>query len=289
MKILFLILTISSHLLGQTDSILTYSYFPLQVGNEWCYRSYTSNNYGTKETLFNQTVICDTIMPNGKLYFGINNNLSSEIVFYREDIESKKLYLYGAFNDSSEILFYDFNSNQATYNSDLFGMINVITGIDSIKNLILYKPFIEFSYNSTYGIAKYIFSEGIGNTWYKHISPNEIIVGEIEYARINGKTFGQITNIHKKTNLINSDEYIKIYPNPFNSQTTLLYKIFNAGDVNIKIYNSLGELVEDFGSFYREQGEYEQKIFLENYNSGLYFCQLFINEKRYTVKLLHIK
>ena len=47
------------------------------------------------------------------------------------------------------------------------------------------------------------------------------------------------------------------YPNPFNSETTIWYGITRAGNVTLKIYNTLGEEIRTLVNEYKEIGSYE--------------------------------
>ena len=60
------------------------------------------------------------------------------------------------------------------------------------------------------------------------------------------------------------------YPNPFNPSTTIEYFIPGEANVNISIYNLLGELKEQFVFENQEAGFYSVRWNAENYPSGMY-------------------
>jgi hypothetical protein len=75
-------------------------------------------------------------------------------------------------------------------------------------------------------------------------------------------------------------ELIDNYPNPFNSDTTIRYKIPKSGIMTIEIFNSLGEKVfQDRWSSNMGSGEYE--LTATNWATGVYFYRLGYNEESF--------
>ncbi len=64
---------------------------------------------------------------------------------------------------------------------------------------------------------------------------------------------------------------INNYPNPFNTNTTFEYTITKAGNVNITVYNLLGEKVQNFVNKYQDAGTYKIEFDGSNLNNGTYF------------------
>ena len=64
------------------------------------------------------------------------------------------------------------------------------------------------------------------------------------------------------------------YPNPFNPSTTIEYTIPKAGNVKLKIYNSLGEEVTTLLNKYEEAGNYKINFDGSALSSGIYFYKL---------------
>jgi hypothetical protein len=61
------------------------------------------------------------------------------------------------------------------------------------------------------------------------------------------------------------------YPNPFNPSTTIIYSLPEESTVRIKIYNSVGELIQLLVSETKQPGNYETVWNAENNSSGVYF------------------
>lgn len=84
------------------------------------------------------------------------------------------------------------------------------------------------------------------------------------------------------------------YPNPFNPKTKIQYEIKNKSDVNLKIYNSLGQIVKTIIKENQEPGTYSIVWDGTNDNdelmpSGQYFYQLVQGDNIETKKALLLK
>ncbi|MGC9364086.1 MAG: FlgD immunoglobulin-like domain containing protein [Fidelibacterota bacterium] len=84
------------------------------------------------------------------------------------------------------------------------------------------------------------------------------------------------------------------YPNPFNSQTTIKYIIYQNTQVELKIFNILGEEVRTLVNKNQNPGNYQ--IYWDGKNnsgkpleSGIYICQLIMNDKMERRKLILLK
>ncbi|MFC1483446.1 LamG-like jellyroll fold domain-containing protein [Candidatus Neomarinimicrobiota bacterium] len=66
----------------------------------------------------------------------------------------------------------------------------------------------------------------------------------------------------------------RIYPNPFNPQTTIQYQIKTPGDVTLEIFDLRGRKVVTLVSQYQQTGYYSVTWDARNASSGIYFCRL---------------
>ena len=64
------------------------------------------------------------------------------------------------------------------------------------------------------------------------------------------------------------------YPNPFNFTTTISYDLPQASQVNLSVYNLLGQVVENLVNEFQTPGVYSVTFQNENLPSGIYFCKL---------------
>jgi len=69
------------------------------------------------------------------------------------------------------------------------------------------------------------------------------------------------------------------YPNPFNPSTVISYQLPRGSDVELVLYNSLGQLVKTIVSSRQSAGTYSVAINMQNYSSGIYFYRLKAGEQ----------
>lgn len=79
------------------------------------------------------------------------------------------------------------------------------------------------------------------------------------------------------------------YPNPFNPQTRIRFTLDQASDVELKIYDSAGRLVETLVNGQRSAGVHEPVFDGSGLASGVYFYQLITDGKAITKKMTLIK
>jgi phosphoribosyl-dephospho-CoA transferase len=91
------------------------------------------------------------------------------------------------------------------------------------------------------------------------------------------------TSIEKKSSDINSDNLTN-YPNPFNSQTIIAYKLVKNAHVKLEIWNAQGQLVKSLVDKNQAKGSYEVPVLLNK--GGIYFYTLTIDNKRITKKMI---
>ena len=86
-----------------------------------------------------------------------------------------------------------------------------------------------------------------------------------------------------------SPQLYPCYPNPFNSLTTIEYEIPRAGNVQLQIYNLLGEEVAQLVNGWQGAGVYRAVFDAKNLPSGVYFYQLRVNGWQESKKLLILR
>jgi hypothetical protein len=79
------------------------------------------------------------------------------------------------------------------------------------------------------------------------------------------------------------------YPNPFNPSTTLDYNLASAGDVNIVVFDMLGNLVEQLYSGYHSQGTGQVIWDAKDTPAGIYFIRLSAGNYSQTRKVILMK
>ena len=79
------------------------------------------------------------------------------------------------------------------------------------------------------------------------------------------------------------------YPNPFNPSTTIKYEINKQADVNISIYNAIGQKVMELVNTQQSAGTYEVKFDAASLSSGIYFYSLSNGSSLITRKMMLVK
>ena len=79
------------------------------------------------------------------------------------------------------------------------------------------------------------------------------------------------------------------YPNPFNPATTISYAIPTAGNVSVKVYNSLGQEVATLFEGYQEAGMKQLNFNANNLNSGIYYCVVNFGNSTKVTKMMLMK
>jgi len=82
---------------------------------------------------------------------------------------------------------------------------------------------------------------------------------------------------------------LQIYPNPFQQHVSIEYQLEQPRDVELLIYNILGQRVAVLVSEKQKTGVYRVSWNAENVGSGIYYCQLLTSATRETRKLMLIK
>ncbi len=79
------------------------------------------------------------------------------------------------------------------------------------------------------------------------------------------------------------------YPNPFNPKTNIHFSVPKSGDVSLKIYNTLGQVVAVYLDGFVNAGNYNAEIDGTNLSSGIYFYTLSSKDFTQTKKMVMIK
>lgn len=76
------------------------------------------------------------------------------------------------------------------------------------------------------------------------------------------------------------------YPNPFNPSTTIYYNLAQAGNVNLTIYDSIGQKVATLIDAERPAGLHTVRWNAGEVSSGVYFCRIRTESGEQTIKML---
>jgi len=81
-----------------------------------------------------------------------------------------------------------------------------------------------------------------------------------------------------------------VYPNPFNPSTTVKFSLSKAGNVDLKIYNIMGQLIKTvLDNEFKDAGSYEFRVSMDDFASGIYLVSLTQGNQKATKKMVLLK
>jgi len=107
-----------------------------------------------------------------------------------------------------------------------------------------------------------------------------------EYRLSQSDVSGKVTILGSVSfeGIIRKFEVVGNYPNPFNPETTVLFRIPAEMKVKISVYNNLGQLVTVVKNEVMKSGSHEVKIKADNLASGVYFYEVVAGNVNRSVK-----
>ena len=82
---------------------------------------------------------------------------------------------------------------------------------------------------------------------------------------------------------------VKNYPNPFENSTNISYHLVGAAQMEIGIYNLLGERVMLIADQTQAEGQYQYRWDAAEFASGIYILRMVVNDHLITRKLSLVK
>ena len=79
---------------------------------------------------------------------------------------------------------------------------------------------------------------------------------------------------------------LSIYPNPASDHTTVAFSLEAAAEVELSVFNKLGQQVNQLALGYLNEGVYKRDLSLSNYPAGIYLVQLRLGAKTANTKLI---
>lgn len=133
----------------------------------------------------------------------------------------------------------------------------IVPGLYKAKELMFAEDSLTFSVNSSKEITN-------------------LVLGGYE-TKIFSFRNDKVSNVGNEQSVNNTFNLNQNYPNPFNPSTQINYSLATAGQVSIKVYNVLGELVTELINIYQSAGSYSVGFDAGDISSGVYFYQLQID------------
>ena len=137
----------------------------------------------------------------------------------------------------------------------------------------------------TYTMNSYTMVSGFLNPIDSEIIGNEIYVLEFGNSWLNNRastkiwkvSFEKEVSVEENSNELTKFELDQNYPNPFNPTTTINYRLASAGNVQLSVFNSLGQQVANLVNGQVPKGSHAVKFNASTLSSGIYFYTLKVN------------
>lgn len=277
-KLLFsvLVFVLTNQVFAQIDTTI---WFPLQIGNLWQY----SYDISISETYYlNAEVVNDTIIADKKFF---KMKIGNDFVFYRLE-NNERVWEYSTYTNQ-EFIRYDFVSSDKTvwHLDSIKGQYGVYETFsqyirifgDTLISKIFVSAYIDTTYNPpdtswgpvVDGLAN-IVTKGLGVTEYG----GGFNICRFTGAIINGQEIGNITSAKETLAQTSLFKLNQNYPNPFNPITNISYSIPNESNVEIIVFNYLGQKIKTLINGVKKRGSYKIQFNGNDLPSGIYFYQI---------------
>ncbi|KUG25724.1 hypothetical protein ASZ90_004445 [hydrocarbon metagenome] len=223
----------------------------------------------------------------GGIYFRDNVSTVSKRIGKLKDDDAVEII----FNNYTEIDYFIITNNLKTIKAEKLELISSQKGGENLRNSLLTKDGsyaelfpgeeIRFKYNTQQNFDK---KEKI-----KHVLK---IVGRYEKEENSGllASKGSDDGISSDDEeLPKENKLFDNYPNPFNPTTVIKYEIKEPTHLSLRIFDSLGRLVEVLEETTKSAGRHEVRFDGSNLSSGFYFYQLTSDKFNFTKKMLLVK
>jgi Tol biopolymer transport system component len=134
----------------------------------------------------------------------------------------------------------------------------------------------------------------IAEDWYPHWSPDGTKIAFTSTRSGNRDIW--VMDVSSIVEVEHNDENLPVtlqlnqnYPNPFNPGTTIKFSIPEASFVSLKIYNSLGQEIENLVEKELNAGNYKYDWSAAGLTSGIYFYTLIADDFARTKKMILLK
>lgn len=280
-------------------------HYPLNPGDFW---QYEYQSLGTLLGIECREVTGDTLMPNGKTYLILKSDFALSSNKYQRIADSTKVYQLNKRYEAGQVIHDEFLifsldiKEGDTWNFYLSPSDSGFFKVTEIADTTLWSHTFRFARiedftlpDSTRPIAPndYILVDSIGVLFHGFEGGFLRLQGAI----ISGRQFGVITSLQ---GLENSSTYrpiepLGVYPNPFNSSTTIEYQLNTAARIRISIYDLLGRRVKLLLDSFQTPGLHKVKWNGDNeleisVASGIYFYSIEMNgTRRITRKITLMK
>ncbi len=146
---------------------------------------------------------------------------------------------------------------------------------------------LSWEINPANGIEySFISDSGLGKITQINNIHNKLTIGENSQGKI--RLFGRLNN-SVTTGFQEKFELFQNYPNPFNPLTTIKFAVPKESQVNISVFNILGEKVKELKNEVMKPGYYEVNFNASMFASGIYLYRIQAGEFVHSKKMILMK
>ncbi len=277
-------------------------YFPLRIGNIWEYQHYLGSSKPQRFEIISDTLIADTVHVYRTLLKIIDPGNPSP----------QEGYVYYHYNPDSTVVYRDYEFPVVPYCG--LPMIDTRGGVDSVWRYPLGDVMGYFAITDT-GSASFFthfrhwaevhnvdpFQDSLviqpGYEWrfVTGIGPVRDGIDNLLYAKVNDVEYGTSLRVKQKnvSSKIPREPALRIHPNPIRDQAVIEIETFYLLQVEISIFNLLGQSVRLLhngslpgGRHFLTWNGYDDNG--KNLNRGVYFLVLRSQRTVKTLKILHL-
>ncbi|MBN1781008.1 T9SS type A sorting domain-containing protein [bacterium] len=257
-------------------------FYPMHIGDYWQYQAISFGIIGDSTWITNKEIIGDTIMPNQKKYFILNNGSCTRV-----DSSNANMYSYWSNWE------YRVDSLLAKKGDKITECYELVD--DPIKNILgidVKTRFVDYVCTTTEITRGWEYAENLGEVMSYYNAGNSLEISyrnELIYAKINGVEYGIKSDLNDLPKTPHEFKLYQNYPNPFNTVTTIKYELKEPGAVELSLYDIQGRKIAVLIDEYQQADQYEVRFDGESLSSGIYTYRLISNNFLKVRKMLLIK
>lgn len=199
---------------------------------------------------------------------------SESIQFNTSNLSGMDSLMTVAFQVSESVDFSKLQINSLVNWTDIFGVDNQFNPIDRNRGINLYQTTILKS-----GLAD-------GKTYFFRIRYRDHNLKWSDWSLpVSFSKVGTTNSIGLKNNQSEDTSLGQNYPNPFQKQTTIEYRIAEITNVLFRIYDKNGRLIQEINEGTKPKGNYHLTYRSNMLNAGIYFYQMITNQSVETKKM----
>jgi hypothetical protein len=281
--ILYYIFLFSTAVLPQKRTV--YDYYPQHVGDVWEYVTYEGASRKRDKYFISKI---DTVHADTAIYVYWGNDSTPSVKIRLDD--SSTVYLYTSWSKWIPILKFNapfksyWNAGGSTYYYlDTLMQVNYM-GYNT-EGLRIYTCLTEPIDGPRSRVETCWYLKGIG----LYSSAYDFSVTVLRGCIINGVNYGYPVSIEEEKKRPVTKNSLKNYPNPFNSETRIVYELSSASDISVRVFDVVGREVAVIEEGYKEAGSYTRYWNPRNIASGTYIIVFRSNNSFLTRKMIYLK